>query len=77
MLKEAMAQDWRVGFDEFSGDLSGEEFYINVPERQIFLDNNALAPESLADSPYFSNAVVLCLIRALRQVWQEKRHGGF
>ncbi|GJL86268.1 MAG: hypothetical protein DHS20C02_20430 [Micavibrio sp.] len=77
MLKEAMAQDWQIGFDEFSGDLSGEDFYIDVQEKQIFLDNNALAPESLFASPYFSNAVVLCTIRALRQVWQEKRHGGF
>ncbi len=77
MLKEAVSLDWSAGFEEFTGPMAGEEFCIDVQARQIIFDNNALAPEALADSPFYSNALILSMARALRQVWQEKRHGGF
>ncbi len=73
MLKEASDKDWKVTLD----DLCGGDYYIDVEEKLLVLDNNALEPNVYARSNYFKNITIVNMIKALRDIWQEKRHGGF
>ncbi len=73
MLKEAMAVGWEMGL----ADLRGHDFHLDVPDKIIMLDNNGLLPTALGNSEYFRNILLVSMVRALRDMWQEKRHGGF
>lgn len=73
LLKEAASEGWSLGI----ADLSGHDFHLDVPEKQIILDDAGLMPSALGRSAYFLNVLKVSMIRALRDVWQEKRHGGF
>lgn len=73
MLKEAMEEGWSVAL----ADLDKHDFHLDVPERLITLSNNGLLSPALGRSEYFRNVLLVSFIRALRDVWQEKRHGGF
>lgn len=73
MLKEAQSHDWRIGLE----DLSGPDFHLDVPEKLVVLANQGLSDVALGKSSYFSNMMLIALIRALRDIWQEKRYGGF
>ncbi len=73
MIREAVMQNWSIGFCA----LQGEDFYIDVQQKQIILDHNELTPDALDRSAYFANMIILNIIRALRCVWQETRHGAF
>lgn len=73
MLREAIDKDWILTLD----DLGGSDYCIDVDLKTLTLDNNALVPSSLGRSVYFRNVTLITLIKALRDIWQEKRHGGF
>ena len=73
MLKEAAEKDWKVSME----DLNGGDYCLDAENRTLVIDNNALAAEALVRSAYFKNATLVILIKALRDIWQEKRHGGF
>ena len=73
MLKEAQNNDWRIGLE----DLSGPDFHLDVPEKLVVLANHGMSDTALSKSSYFSNMMLIAFIRALRDVWQEKRYGGF
>lgn len=73
MIKEAAAEEWSIGI----ADLGGHDFHLDVPEKQIILDDSGLMCAALGRSGYFLNMLRVSMIRALRDVWQEKRHGGF
>ncbi len=73
MLKEACAQDWTVSLD----DLNGGEYCVDVDQKLLIIDHNGLLPTALGASGYFRNATLAMLVKALRDIWQEKRHGGF
>lgn len=73
LIKEAGEQGWRIGLSR----LEQHDFHLDVPARTIILDNHGLDAEGFARAPYFYHAVQVSLIRALRDAWQEKRHGGF
>lgn len=73
MLREALDQGWRIGLD----DLCGGSYCIDVAEKLLLIDNNALVPSALGRSGYFRNVTIVTLVKALRDIWQEKRHGGF
>ncbi len=73
MLKEASQNDWKITTE----DLNGSDYCIDVEKKLLILDNNALVPTALARSGYFRNLALLTMIKALRDVWQEKRYGGF
>jgi hypothetical protein len=73
MIREASHLGWKLGIS----DRTGHDFHLDVPEKQIFLDNCGLSPAALARSGYFRHKVLISLVRALRDAWQEKRHGGF
>ncbi len=73
MLKEASEKDWQVTLD----DLNGGDYCIDVEQKLLILDNNMLDPCSLLKSNYFKNALLVTMVKALRDIWQEKRYGGF
>ena len=73
MLHEAEIEGWAVAIEP----LDGQDFHIDVPENLIILDDQGLTTDALAKSEYFKNALMVSFIRALRDVWQEKRHGAF
>lgn len=73
MLKEAQSNDWRIGLE----DLDGPDFHLDVPEKLIILSNQGFEDIALGRSTYFCNMMIIGLIRALRDVWQEKRYGAF
>lgn len=73
MLFEAMDDGWSLALE----DLNGPDFHIDVPEKMIVLDNGGLLLSALGRSEYFRNILLVSLVRALRDVWQEARHGGF
>jgi len=73
LVNEASAMGWHLALD----DLKGCEFSIDVPGRLITIDHQGLSASAIVRSAYFSNQILLALVRALRDVWQEKRHGAF
>lgn len=73
MIKEAMNEGWEIGL----GDLGGYDFHLDVPESKILLDNQSMLISAFGRSGYFRNGLLISLTRALRDVWQEKRHGAF
>lgn len=73
MLTEAVDQGWVLALD----DIGGCDYSIDAILKTVTLDNNAVAPSALGRSKFFRNTTLVTLIRALRDIWQEKRHGGF
>lgn len=73
MLAEAEKEGWSVALEP----LDGNDFHLDVPEKLIVLDDQDLVISSLGRSEYFKNALLVTFIRALRDTWQEKRHGAF
>ncbi len=73
LLHEAEKEGWSVMLDS----LDGPDFHMDVPQKLIILDNQNLSPSALVRSDYFKNGLLVTLIRALRDIWQEKRHGAF
>ncbi len=73
IIKEAANHGWRLSLSR----LDMHDFHLDIPERLIVLGDNGFEPAALARSAYFHNALLLSLVRALRDAWQEKRHGGF
>ncbi len=69
MLKEFKAQNWRVNL----ADLENTDFTIDLEDKRIELNNYGLDAESLHASAYFKSSVLISMIHALRDVWQEKR----
>ncbi|MGB4057403.1 MAG: DUF6782 family putative metallopeptidase [Alphaproteobacteria bacterium] len=73
MLKEASDQKWQIGLSQ----LNGPDFHLDIPEKRIIIESNGVKANSCGNMPYFYHGLQLSLVRALRDVWQEKRHGGF
>lgn len=73
LIKDAMSDGWMLGID----DLDGNDFSIDISEKIILVSHFGLSPEGIMRSAYFSNLVLVNLVRALRDVWHEKRHGEF
>ncbi len=71
-IKEAATSGWSLSIAE-----RGEyDFHLDMIQKQITLDDSGLSLESLAKSDYFKNLLLVSLVRALRDVWHEKRHGS-
>lgn len=73
MMKEAAERGWKITLE----DLAGGAYCIDVEQKLLILDNSALVPSALGRSAYFRNLTIVTLVKALRDIWQEKRHGGF
>lgn len=73
MLAEASDKSWQVAVE----DLGGTDYIMDVEEKTVIIDSHGLDPAGLGQSHYFRNAMLLTLTKALRDIWQEHRHGGF
>jgi len=73
MITEAAKQGWKIGLDH----LEAHDFHLDVPEKTLYVNNNAMRAAAIARSNYFINATMIAIVRGLRDIWQEKRHGGF
>jgi len=73
LVKESSSSGWSLSLE----NLNGPDFHLDVPEKKIILDNGDLSETAFARSNYFSSILIISLIRALRDVWQEKRNGAF
>ncbi len=70
---DAESAGWDVGI----ADLKNGGFHIDMIDRVLLLDNYALSPAALGRSPYFRNALLVALVRALRDIWHEEKSGAF
>jgi len=73
LVKDASSDGWEIALE----DLNGPDFHLDVPEKTIILNRAELSDFALARSTYFSSILIISLVRALRDVWQEKRNGAF
>ncbi len=73
MLEEAITDGWCIGVSE----LQSGDYYLDMAGKRLLLDNNALSPCVLRRSDYFCHAVIVAVISALREIWQDKRNGDF
>ena len=73
LWNDAQADGWSVGI----ADLHSSGFHLDIPERKILLDHFALNPSALGRSVYFRNTLLITFIRALRDIWHERRHAPF
>ena len=73
MYGEAEQGGWNVGF----GTLNGGGFHLDMKKKRIVLDHFSMTPSALGRSAYFRNIVLVTMIRALRDIWHERRHAPF
>ncbi len=73
MLKEVSDKGWNITFD----NLDSGDYLIDVEKKLLIFDNNSLDFATLERSRYFKNDILVNMIKALRDIWQENRHGGF
>ncbi|MDB2683188.1 hypothetical protein N9Z27_02955 [Alphaproteobacteria bacterium] len=73
LIDEAKKMGWKIGLD----DLETHDFHLDVPAQTLYINNNCLRASAIARSNHFINAAMVSIIRGLRDIWQEKRHGGF
>ena len=73
MIEEAADTGWTIGLD----DLEGQDFHLDVAENHMIINNQGLGLQTLRASDYFFNVTLTSIANALRDIWQEKRYGGF
>lgn len=73
LVQEAAETGWHIEFD----DLGSEHYLLDIENKTIVLEHHGFKAEGLIRSNYFANMVLTSLVKALRDVWHEKRHGGF
>ena len=80
MIMEAADYEWHLGLVDLeaseSGD-NGEDFFIDMPRRTIYLDNHGMSAEAIGRSGYFQNQLMIALARGLRDIWQDRRYSAF
>ncbi len=73
LIDDAAKERWRLKLD----DLQGMEFSLDTENKTLSLDHEGLNGETLLTSEYFSNVVLIALVKGLRDIWHEKRQGAF
>lgn len=73
MLKDTIEKDWSV---MLCHDLD-HDFSLNVEEQEIALRAEESNIRVWGRSSYYRHALLINFVRALRDVWQETRHGAF
>lgn len=71
-LQDAARRGWMIGL----ADLGGGGFCLDLGESTILLDRHAMGVEAFSRSAFFRTALLLALVRALRDIWQETRLSG-
>ncbi len=72
-ILDAMNAGWEMGLC----DLGGNAFHIDVPLKKIIINNNGLSASAIMRNAHFREGLLMTIVRALRDGWHEKRHGGF
>lgn len=73
-LKAEAAQDgWTVLLD----DTGGADYHLDFAAAKIHLNHHGLSVRALGRSGFFLNGLLFSMLRALREIWQDKRHRGF
>ncbi len=70
---EAERAGWKLGL----ASLPQAAYHLDARARCLVLDDFSLNAAALGRSPYFRNALMLTLVRALRDIWHESRSGPF
>lgn len=73
MVRDAAASGWQMV-------LQGQnvfDFMLDLDAKVITLDHSDLEAQSLAGSEHFLSALMISMIKALRDVWQQKRNSGY
>lgn len=73
LIDEAIQGGWEFGLS----DLGERDFHVDVPGQKIIFAHYGMMPPALSRAPYFMNGLSVSMLRALRDIWHEKRHGGF
>lgn len=73
LLRQAGAAGWIIE----TGALEGHDYHLDVPEQRVILDNTQGPPCITHNIPWIFHGMLFSLCRALRDIAQEKRHGGF
>ncbi|MCF8495659.1 MAG: hypothetical protein K9G62_03220 [Alphaproteobacteria bacterium] len=73
IIEDVLGDGWTVAI----GECGGHDFRLDAGDKTILINNHGLSPGALRRSNYFLNALLVSLIRGLRDAWQEKRHGAF
>lgn len=81
LAQDAMEEGWDIVLDNLSPEnAGGPDFQIHVSEetqeQNIVLNDYGLGSEAVSRAPYMQHKIAVALIRALRDVWQEKRYGA-
>ena len=81
MIMEAADYEWHLGLVDLeageAGGGAGEDFFIDMPRRTIYLHNYGMNAEAIGRSGYFQHQLMIALSRALRDIWQDRRYGSF
>lgn len=72
-INDAANANWEIGLS----DLGDSAFHIDVPLKKIIINNHGLSPSAIMRAPHYRYQLLMTLVRSLRDVWHEKRHGGF
>lgn len=73
MIKDAAAAGWRMALKA----QNAFDFTLNLDDKIIALDHSDLEPASLASSGHFLAAMMISAVKALRDVWQQRRNSGY
>jgi hypothetical protein len=72
-ILDALNNGWEMGLS----DLGANAFHIDVPLKKIIINNNGLSASAIMRNTHFRETMLMTMVRALRDAWHEKRHGGF
>ncbi len=73
LWQEAEEKGWSVGLT----DLKNGGFYVDIPQKTLYLDHFSMVPSALGRSIYFRNAVLMTFVHALRDIGHEICFGAF
>ncbi len=78
LITEASSEDWEIGLMNLDTDsFNGADFHLDVPGRMILLNSGGLDCAAISRSRYLARGMLHALLRALRDIWHERRNGGF
>ncbi|MCD8563092.1 MAG: hypothetical protein LRY54_03390 [Alphaproteobacteria bacterium] len=73
LIRDAAVAGWSVSLQS----QSSFDFMLDLDDKILTLDHAELEPCSLASSGHFLSTMMIALVKALRDVWQQKRNSGY
>lgn len=69
LLKEAQDDGWSITLD----DLSQDGYAVDAETQSILIDHYGMAAPAIGKSAHFRHAMLVNFIKALRQLWHDRR----